>query len=79
MEGKKLDVKTATFNSTYRFWKFLLYRQKSKIDFFLILCKDKEKKTQYIFLIPDKDIKRNNLIISLKNIKKYYKYLLKVR
>ena len=88
-EGKLVDVKTGIKHKisnkhvngkrvdgkTYR-WKFLLSKQKGKIDLFFIICKDLENKVQYIFLIPDKDIKNKYLNISENKVNKYSKYLL---
>ncbi len=75
-KNKLIDVKTAlpTKNGNKFHWKFLLYKQKGKIDYFLIICKDFDKRTKYMFMIPDKDLKLNNLHISEKNIIKYLKY-----
>ena len=87
-QGKLVDVKTAikqkmtnkhvngeiVKTSTYR-WKFLLEKQKGKVDLFFIICKDLEDRVEYIFLIPDKDISCKNLSISEKRIEKYSKYL----
>ena len=80
-KGKTLDVKTDTISS-YRgteAWQFSLIRQKGNVDYFLIICKDRRKKTQFIFLIPDKDIKRKFLWINPKKIYKFMKYIVKVR
>ena len=79
--GKSIDVKTAlpTKNGKNFRWRFLLYTQKGKVDFFLIICKDINKKTKYMFLIPDNDIKVKNLSISEKSVNKYINYLWKVR
>jgi len=88
-KGKLVDVKTGikqklsnkhingerVEGNTYR-WKFLLKKQKGKVDLFFIICKDLEEKVQYIFLIPDKDIKSKNLNISENKVHKYSKYLL---
>ena len=74
-KGKLVDVKTAVEKNDA--WKFLLYRQKGKIDYFLLILKDKQKKTLYMFLVPDKDIKKNNLRIGKKKLNNYCKYILK--
>ena len=88
-KGKLVDVKTGikrklsnkhlngkrVKGNTYR-WKFLLEKQKGKVDLFFIICKDLEEKVQYIFLIPDKDIKTKNLNICENKAYKYSKYLL---
>ena len=76
VKGKLIDVKTAIPTKTkygWR-WKFLLYSQKGIVDYFLIICKDKDRKTKYMFLIPDKEIKVNNLSITEKTAKRYRKY-----
>ena len=73
-EGKLIEVKTATQNKKYIKWKFLLYRQRDFADFFLILCKDRQGTTQHIFMIPNADIKSNNLTISKNNLPFYKKY-----
>lgn len=75
-KGKKIDVKTSLFHRN-SYWKFCLKKQKGLVDYFIIICKDINKSTQYMFLIPDKEINSNNLVISLKTIKKYKKYLWK--
>jgi len=78
-KNKKIDVKTSIikkhpkWNTNY--WKFLLYHQKGKVDYFLIICKDVGKKTKYIFLIPDKDLPNNNLVINIHKVNKYFRYL----
>lgn len=86
--GKLIDIKTSIKTkmtnkhvngerveaSAYR-WKFLL-TQKGKVDLFFIICKDIEDKVQYIFLIPDAELKCKNLSISENQIHKYSKYLL---
>lgn len=77
-KGKKIDVKTSMFHKN-KYWKFLLKTQKGLVDYFLLICKDMNKNTKYIFLIPDKEIKPNHFIISLFNMSKYKKYLWKVR
>lgn len=79
-EGKLIEVKTAikqlSHTSTKAFvWKFYL-KQLRQVDKFLIICKDFDKSTKYIFLIPDKDLKIKNLAISANKIKKYSQYLL---
>ena len=72
--NKKVDVKTAIINKSR--WQFDLHRQKGKIDYFLILCKNKKKETQYMFLIPDEDLKVKGLVISENRIMKYKDYLI---
>jgi hypothetical protein len=74
-DGKKIDVKTGVFSAKRKGWKFLLYKQKGKVDYFLIVCKDIEEKTIYIFMIPDKQLPKNNLSIPVKGIDKFMKYL----
>ena len=74
-QDKLVDVKTAIFNIKTNRWKFLLSKQKGKVDLFLVFCKDSEERTKYIFLIPDKDLKFKNLNISLRSIGYYKKYL----
>src|SRR3990167_2875077 len=59
-EGKLIDVKTAIFRQKWGHWQFQLREQKGKIDYFLCLAKDKDFKTIYIFLVPDKEIYRKN-------------------
>lgn len=81
-EGKLVDVKTAIKRkgkgrNTYT-WNFLLKKQKGKIDLFLILCRDEKERIEHIFLIPDKDLKVNNLSISERKINKYMKYKLTI-
>ncbi len=76
---KLIDVKTAIKerakeSNIYR-WKFCL-TQFRKIDFYLIICKETDKSTKYIFLIPDKDIEHKYFTISDKTISRYSKYLL---
>ena len=78
-KDKLVDVKTAkpSCSKGIWYWKFLLYKQKGIVDFFLFICKDLEEKTKHILLIPDKDIKKNNFSIPLRKEKDYLKYLLK--
>jgi len=91
-KGKLIDVKVSTKShilghslkdnihyqsNTYR-WKFFL-KQLRKVDFFFIICNGLKGETEYIFLIPDKELKHENLSISEKNISKYSKYLLKLQ
>lgn len=89
--GKRVEVKTAIKqhgnfiqwttkelmkSSSYR-WKFLLKRQRGKVDLFLLICENADKEVEHILLIPDKDLKINNLSISEGSIyKKYSKYRL---
>lgn len=86
-KGKLVEVKTARkilvdtqLNGirkkckTYR-WKFCL-SQLRKVDLFFIICKDLDDRVQYVFLIPDGDLKVRNLSITENNILKYSKYLL---
>ena len=77
--NKLVEVKTSMPNRKYGYWKFLLYKQKNKVDYFLTICKDIIGKTKYVFLIPDKKLPRNNLIITNSNLIKYKKFLLEVR
>lgn len=78
-KGKLVDVKTAkptkTTNGGIVRWKFLLTKQKQVADLFLLICKGSDDKVIGIYLIPNKDIKHNNLSFSL-NSTKYSKYLL---
>ncbi len=88
-KGKLVDVKTGikhlyvnkhvngdrVSGNTYK-WKFLLSKQKGKVDYFLVICKDLDERIEHIFLIPDKEIEVKNLSIPEKNIHKYSKYLL---
>lgn len=88
-EGKLVEVKTARkqllsnknikgkriLGSTYR-WKFLLTHQRRRVDLFFFICKDTNDKVEYILLIPDEDLRFNNLSITEHTIKKYSKYLL---
>ena len=88
-EGKLVEVKTAKkqllsnkniqgtriSGNTYR-WKFLLTKQKGKVDLFFLICKDINDNVQYILLIPDKDLRFNNLSITEHTIRKYSKYIL---
>lgn len=75
--NKKIDVKTDKLSNNHGTWGWLFncHRQKGKVDYFLCLAKDKDLKTKYIFLIPDKDFSSKNLWVNLKNIEKYHKYL----
>jgi hypothetical protein len=72
-KGKFVDVKTSLPDKR-GYWKFNLYKQKGKIDYFLIICKNKDKRTEYIFLIPDKELKKNNLCIHIDKVKRFLKY-----
>ncbi|HTB31416.1 MAG TPA: hypothetical protein VK808_05275 [Bacteroidia bacterium] len=88
-KGKFIDVKTSKKMSTTMIdyktgksialktfrWKFILSRQKGKVDFFLLICKNQDNKVEHIFLIPDKDLP-NNLSIAESNIPKFEKYRL---
>ena len=80
-KGKLIDIKTSLPSKKnkygHQYWKFNLYKQKGKIDFFLCICKNEDKTTEYVFLIPDKDLFKKNLTIPIKKVKKYFKYLLK--
>ena len=80
--GKKVEVKTAIKqlipNSTKFRWKYFLKKQLRKVDLFFIICEDKNKKVEYIFLIPDNEIHVNNFTISEKNIQKYARFLLEL-
>jgi hypothetical protein len=80
--GKKIEVKTSIKylmpgpnNKTYR-WKFYLRKQLRKVDLYFLVCQDKDKKVKYIFLIPDKEIKVQNLSIPESKINKYSRFLL---
>jgi len=77
-KGKLVDVKTAKPTRTRDKirWKFLLSKQKGKIDLFLLIRKDNDEKVIDIHLIPDNKIKYKNISISSFNVKKYTKYLL---
>lgn len=80
--GKKVEVKTSIkyllpgqHTKTYR-WKFYLKRQIEKVDLFFLICEDKNKKVEYIFLIPNSEIKVENLSIPESKVKKYSRFLL---
>jgi hypothetical protein len=75
-KGKLVDVKTSLPDKR-GYWKFNLYKQKGKIDYFLFICKNRDKKTEYIFLIPNSKLKRNNLCIHINKTKGYLKYLMR--
>lgn len=79
--GKLVDVKTAkptkATNGGQDRWKFLL-TQKKTADLFLLICKDREDKTIRIYLIPNKEIKYNNLSFSINSLR-YKKYLLSLQ
>lgn len=81
-QGKRIEVKTAkptrSLGHKKDWWKFLLYKQKGKTDYFLFICKDKEERTICIFLIPDKDLEKNNFCFSMDKLNIYKKYLLKI-
>mgnify|MGYP001617494574 CR=1 FL=1 len=77
-KGKLVDVKTAIYSKKKRGWDFLLTRQKGIADLFLIICKDENKKTQFIFLIPDKEIKTKGFYVSKRNLHKFHKFEMKV-
>ena len=77
--GKKIDVKTSSFHDWYSRWTFWLKKQRGKCDYFLLLCKDLNGKTLFIFLIPDKEIQENSLIIKKSELSLFEKYAVKVR
>jgi hypothetical protein len=77
--GKLVDVKTAKPTKNIRSidrWKFLLSKQKGKIDLFLLIRKDKEDRVIDIHLIPDKEIRYKNISFNNNSVIKYSKYLL---
>lgn len=91
-EGKRVEVKTAikqhghfvqwttkktTESKTYR-WKFFL-KQLRQVDLYFIICQDKDKRVEHIFLIPDKELNKKNLSISENRINKYSKYRLSLQ
>lgn len=76
-KGKLIEVKTASIRKNQ--WKFLLYKQRGYCDYFIFFCKNENKETEHIFMIPDCDIKVNNLSISKNMAHKYEKYKMKVR
>lgn len=77
-KGKLVEVKTAKITKRGRSkngrWNFLLYKQKGKCDYFMIICRDENNKTEHMFLIPDKDLFSNNLTFSRLTVSKYAKY-----
>ena len=75
VKGKLIDVKTDIFSSKRNGWQFDCTKQKGKIDYFLCIAKDINKKTKYMFLIPDRDFSTKYLWISPKNVNRYSKYL----
>lgn len=79
-KGKRVEVKTSikySMPDTKNFrWKFYLNRQVGKVDLFLLICEDKDKKVEYIFLIPEKEITVKNLSIAESKIYKYSRFLL---
>lgn len=77
--NKFLDVKTDIFDKKRNGWQFDCTKQKGKIDYFLLIAKNINQKTEYIFLIPDKDFITKYLWISPRNINNYMRYLWKVR
>jgi len=79
--GERIEVKTSNIlkhwgGKNYLNWKFLVKKQRGKCDKFLLICKGQNSKTQYVFLIPDKKITTDSIIISLSTIDKYSKYLI---
>lgn len=72
--GKTIDVKTSKYYKE-GYWKFNLCKQKGLCDLFLVICKDYNSVTINIFLIPDKDLTRNSLIITRNKLSKFSKYL----
>ena len=78
-KGKSIDVKTDIFYKRRYGWQFDCSRQKGKVDYFMLIAKNTNNKTQYIFVIPDKDFATKTIYISLKNIYKYMKYMWKAR
>lgn len=76
-EGKLVDVKTAKptiNNQSQNRWKFLLKKQKSVADLYLLICKDTEDKVVNIYLVPN--LGKDNLSFNEKSSIKYKKYLL---
>lgn len=78
--GKRVEVKTSikySMPDTKNFrWKFYLNRQVGKVDLFFLICEDKDKKVEFIFLIPESEITVKNLSIAESKIHKYSRFLL---
>lgn len=77
--GKLIDVKTAKptiQKGGGNRWKFLLSRQKNKIDLFLLIRKDDNNKVIDIHLIPNEDIRGKNISFNENTVIKHSKYLL---
>ena len=77
--GKLVDVKTAKptlQKGGGNRWKFLLSKQKNKIDLFLLIRKDKDDKVIDIHLIPNGSIRGKNISFNNNTVTKYSKYLL---
>jgi hypothetical protein len=77
--GKLVDVKTAKPTSQKgggNRWKFLLVKQKNKVDLFLLIRKDIYDKVIDIHLIPGEKIRGTNISFNERTVIKYSKYLL---
>jgi len=74
--GKKLDVKTSLISvfGPYERWKFSLARQKRKVDLFLLICLDRERNVQRMFLVPDSKVTAKNITIMVGGKTKYAAY-----
>jgi len=76
-KDKKIDVKTSKPKKRDGTWNFLLYRQRGCVDYFLVICKDKDSRTKHMFLIPDSELKHNNLTISETTVYKFINFIIK--
>jgi hypothetical protein len=77
--GKRVDIKTSLFheNGDWKGWKFWLKTQRGLCDFYLLICKDRNMNNSHLFLIPEKEIDKNHMVISLSKISFFEKYRLK--
>lgn len=77
--GKLVDVKTAKptlQKGGGNRWKFLLSKQKNKIDLFLLIRKGDDDKVIDIHLVPNESIRGKNISFNNNTVIKYSKYLL---
>ncbi len=79
--GKLVDVKTSSFHNKlyWKGWKFWLEKQRGLCDFFLLICKNMDGGNSHLFLIPEKEISKNCIMISINKLNLFEKYRLKVR
>jgi hypothetical protein len=76
--NKLIEVKTSSFHK-WKGWSFFVKNQRRKCDFFLLICKDENQKTSMIFLVPDTEVIKDSICMSVSKINEFEKFKLKVR